>query len=145
MTDAEKYMWRCLELAQMAKDNGKTAVGSLLVRDGQIIAEGIEGEDRLPLVMSHAENIAVLKAIEKLQTRDLSDCVLYTTVEPCFMCAYLIRQMKIGKVIYGTETPAGGHSSPFPILTTDQIPSWLYQPEVIAGVLRKECEEMVGK
>lgn len=145
MSDYEFYMRRCLELAQKAKDNGKTAVGSLIVRNNLIIAKGIEGDESLPSVMSHAENIAILNAIEKLQTRDLSDCILYTTVEPCFMCTYLIRQMKISEVIYGTQTPAGGHSSPYPILTTGQISSWKTKPKVVAGILKEECEELIRK
>lgn len=143
MNTPQKYMQRCIELAAEAKKNGHTAVGSVLVSNDSIIAEGMEGDALLPKIMSHAENIALLKAIEIRGHKDLSDCILYTTVEPCFMCAYLIRQTKIKKVVYGTETPAGGYSSDYPILTAKSISSWKNVPEVIGGFLKDECENLL--
>lgn len=140
-----KYMKRCIELAAQAKSKGKTAVGSVLVLNNKIIAEAEEGEAILPDFMAHAENIVILKATNLLQTKNLSDCVLYTTVEPCFMCAYLIRNMKIKKVVYGTEAPAGGDSSKFAFLRDDSIQNWSNPPKVIAGVLREECEKILKK
>lgn len=137
-------MQRCIELATNAKSMGHPAVGAILVVDGTIIAEGKEGEEQLPQIMSHAENIAILKAIEKRESRDLSDCTLYTTVEPCFMCAYLIRQTKIKKVVYGTETSAGGDSSAYPILRAEDIEAWkMSAPKVVSGVMRQACESLL--
>jgi len=138
-------MKRCLALAKKAKENGKTAVGSLLVLEDEIITEAWEGENLLPAIMSHAENLVILKAIEKIGKEKLSSCVLYTTVEPCFMCAYLIRQTKIKQVIYGTETPAGGDSSVYPILKATEISPWSNPPLVMAGVMKKACEEILKK
>lgn len=138
-------MKRCLELAAQANSEGKAAVGSILVLKDEIIAEAREGEPGLPDFMAHAENIAILKATNLLQTKNLSDCVLYTTVEPCLMCAYLIRNMKIKKVVYGTETPAGGDSSKFAFLKDDLLANWSDPPEVISGVMREECEKILKK
>lgn len=140
-----QYMHDCLKLAQEAKENGKTPVGCVIVRDGKIIAKAMENEEGLPTVMGHAENIALLKAVEKLENRDLSDCVLYTTVEPCFMCSYLIRQLKVGVVIYGTTTPAGGHSSPYPILLAEDIKPWKKTPKVISGYMKESCQALFEK
>lgn len=136
-------MRRCLELAKEAKKNGFTAVGSVLVCGNQIIAEGREGESVLPEIMSHAENVALAKAIEKRGNKDLSDCLLYTTVEPCFMCTYLIRQTQIKKVVYGTTTPAGGDSSQYKLLRTTKISNWQNSPEIISGVLEEECKSLL--
>lgn len=139
----QKYMQRCIELAAEAKENGHTAVGSILVTNDAILAEGKEGDPLLPDPMSHAENIAILKAIQIRDHKNLSDCTLYTTVEPCFMCAYLIRQTKIQKVIFGTTTPAGGYSSDYPILLAKSISSWGRPPEVLGGFLRESCENIM--
>ena len=143
--DHEKYMERCLELAATAKYRGKTAVGSLIVRSGEIIAEGIEGDSKLPDVLSHSEALAVLAAIETTGSRDLSGCSLYTTVEPCFMCSYLIRQMRVGTVVYGVKIMgAGGASSNYPILKASDINKWAGAPVVIGGILKDECERMLS-
>lgn len=140
----EKYMHRCLELAAKAKSNSKTAVGSLIVKDGNIISEGIEGSDELPESLAHAEMIAIVNAIKHFESKDLSDCILYTTVEPCFMCSYLIRQTKIKEVVFGITTPeTGGASSEFPFLSAANIHKWYPPPNVIEGILIEECENIL--
>ncbi len=138
-------MERCLVLAQQAKTKGHTAVGALIVRGQEIIAEGQEGEEALPDMMSHAENIAILKASQRLNSTTLDHCRLYTTVEPCFMCSYLIRQTQLEAVIYGTTTPAGGDSSPYPILKAQDIGPWSKTPIVTAGILQAACEALLKK
>lgn len=138
-------MERCLALAKQAKSNGHTAVGCVIVKEGQIIAEGIEGAEKLPRLISHAENVAISEAVNTFGTKDLSNCTLYTTVEPCYMCTYLIRQTKIRKVVYGTTTPTGGDSSIFPILQTEDISIWHEAPKVIGGVLKAACDELLKK
>src|SRR5699024_5349399 len=146
MTHPKKqFMQASLKLAQTAKEKGNTPVGCTIVQNDQIIAKAMESEDSLPGIMGHAENLALLKAVKKLNTHDLSDCVLYTTVEPCFMCTYLIRQLNVGEVIYGTATPAGGHSSPYPILLAEDIKPWKKAPKVISGYMKKACEAMFKK
>lgn len=140
LKEHEKYMRRCLELAAEAKAHGKTPVGSVLVKDEKIVGEGIEGTEKLPAALAHAEVAAILEAISYLNSSDLSPCVLYTTVEPCFMCSYLIRQTKIHKVVFGIKTPGvGGASSDYPILSAKDIAKWPFTPLIIGGILEKEC------
>mgnify|MGYP003575982204 CR=1 FL=1 len=124
-------MQRCLDLAAKAKANGKTPVGAVIVRDEDIIAEGIEGGPELPSPLAHAEVVAIINAIDKLGSKDLSGCVLYTNVEPCLMCSYLIRQTKISKVVYGKEAgEIGGARGKFPILISNSIAKWGEPPIV---------------
>ncbi|MGH2643527.1 MAG: deaminase [Chitinophagaceae bacterium] len=142
----EKYMNHCLELAAIAKEKGKTAVGSIIVKDRKVIAAGSEGAEDLPDIMAHAEIIAIINAIKYTGSEDLSTCTLYTTVEPCFMCSYLIRKTKIKKIIFGAKTnDTGGVSSSFPILRSGKITCWSEPPQVIEGILREECEKMLEK
>jgi tRNA(adenine34) deaminase len=136
----EKYMQRCLELADEAKAHGKAPVGSVIVKEGKIIGEGIEGTEKLPAILAHAEVAAVLQAISNTDSNDLSECTLYTTVEPCFMCSYLIRQTKISKVVFGIRTPGvGGVSSGYPFLPAKDIAKWPSVPLIIEGILKREC------
>lgn len=140
----KKYMQRCLELARQAKALGYTAVGSLIVKDDKVIGEGCEGAESLPEMMKHAELAAIITAKSHQNSQYLEKCTLYTTVEPCFMCAYLIRQSRISRVVYGIPTPeVGGASSEFPFLTSAEFTKWPEPPEVVSGVLAEACEALL--
>lgn len=139
--DDKKYMKRCLELSRIAKSAGSYPVGSVMVRNDEIIAEGFEGENTVPAPVAHAEIVAVLKAIDKLGTRKLNDCILYTTKEPCFMCSYLIRQSDIKGVVFASPAgDIGGATSSYPILTSGSIKNWPEPPFIKSGVMQEEYE-----
>lgn len=140
------FMQRCLELAANAKRNGKTAVGAVVTKDNVIVAEGMEGDNSLPSLLSHAEIVAIVEAVKKLGTKDLSDCVLYTTVEPCLMCSYTIRETRIARVVFGTKAgEIGGVYSSYPLLTATAVSRWQTPVEVDGGFLEKECLQLLQK
>jgi tRNA(adenine34) deaminase len=139
----EEFMRRCIQLARHAKVQGNTAVGSVVVFDGKIVGEGVEQLPAGNILTGHAEVLACQQAIETLKVRRLEKATLYTTAEPCFMCSYVIRQCRIAKVVYGTETAMiGGVTSSFPILTTLGLNAWKPAPQVIGGVLAEECRRL---
>lgn len=143
-TDHILFMRQCLRLAGNAKRNGKTGVGSIIVKDNKIISEGEEGAPELPRPLAHAELLAIAQASRLLGTTDLSDCILYTTVEPCVMCSYVIRNMRIGHVVIGTPTTGlGGVSSKYPILIADDIAAWGKPPAVVLNILEDECRKAI--
>jgi tRNA(adenine34) deaminase len=112
----------------------------VVVRHGQIIAEGIESVRAQQDVTWHAEIDAVRKACQTLRTLDLKNCTLYTNVEPCVMCAYAIRQTGISQVVIGMETDSlGGVSSACAILSDPPIPGWGSPPAIVTDILREEC------
>jgi tRNA(adenine34) deaminase len=142
-TNHEHFMRRCLDLAVEARDQGNTPVGSVVAVDGTIIGEGAETLPAGSSITGHAEIIACQAALDATGRRDLSGAVLYTTAEPCFMCAYAIRQFRIGLVVYGTETPVvGGVTSIHPILSDPALERWRPAPAVIGGLMREECERL---
>lgn len=137
----ERYMRRCIELAETAKRRGDTPVGSVVVLDDEIVGEGIEGLPTSLDLTAHAEVIACQAAVDRIGSRRLTGASLYTTAEPCFMCSYVIRQSRIALVVYGVETPeVGGVTSAMPILTGPQLAHWSAPPEIVGGVLRDSCE-----
>lgn len=69
----EQMMCRCCELGKIAQENGDAPVGSLIVKNGEIIAEGIESVKLKNDPTAHAEIEAVRLACQKLETLDLSD------------------------------------------------------------------------
>ena len=146
MTDIKKYeslMRRCIELAKIAKERGDSPVGSIIVKDEQIVAEGIEGGTTHKDVTFHAEIVAVRNATASLGKTDLSDCFMVTTHEPCIMCSYVIRHYKIGLIIVGITTgEIGGYSSALPVLLDRTISKWTTPPKIIDKILEQECKEL---
>jgi len=139
----ETYMKTCLELGQQALESGNPPVGAILVYQGQIIGEGIENGKTTGDITNHAEIEAVRDAIRKGNQTLLAESVMYTTHEPCIMCAYVIRHHKIPRIVFGSSVPdIGGHSSKFNILSTEEVPKWGTQPQVIAGVCKDDCEAL---
>lgn len=113
---------RCKELAKLAATKGDAEVGSVIVNSGKIIAEGIESVKAEKDPTAHAEIIAVRLACQTLNTLDLSDCILYTNVEPCWMCSYAIRQTKISQIVFATQNEkVGGISSEFRVLVSENL------------------------
>jgi tRNA(adenine34) deaminase len=130
-TDIHKpFMDRCLELGMMAMLEGESPVGSVVVRDGQIIGEGYEKSRQLKDVTRHAEVIAILDAGQKNESCE--GATLYSNVEPCILCSYVVRHYKIAKVVFSKYCgELGGTNEDMSVLTTDKISKWAEPPVVI--------------
>jgi tRNA(adenine34) deaminase len=136
-------MRRCLELAAVARGRGDTPVGSVVVLDGAIVGEAAETLPTGPSVTGHAEILACQDALDRARRGDLAGAVLYTTAEPCVMCSFVIRRLRVALVVYGVETPLiGGVTSAHPILTDPALDPWRPAPLVVGGVLRDDCERL---
>lgn len=139
----ETLMLECIRLARIAKGRGDTPVGSVIAQNGHIVSEGIEGGKTHKDITFHAEIEAIRNAVKFLDKTDLSDCIMVTTHEPCIMCSYVIRHHKIKQIIIGLTVPdVGGYSSAYPILKDISVIKWIPAPEVITGILEKECREI---
>ena len=98
--DYELYMRRAIEIA---RGNPDAPFGCVIVdgRTGEILAEGLNDAEKSPIL--HGETAAVMDLFDRRPDADLSGVVLYTTAEPCPMCAGAILWSGILRVVYGTS------------------------------------------
>jgi len=82
----DQFMKRAVQLAIENVKEGGGPFGALLVKDGEVIAEGVNELHIKYDVSGHAELLAIRRAQEKLQTNDLSGYIMYASGEPCPMC-----------------------------------------------------------
>ena len=126
------YMRLCENLAVAAAEKGNAPVGAIIVKDEEILSEAEEAGKSRNDITCHAEIEVLRIAVRKLKSTDLSECILFTTHEPCIMCSYAIRFYKIKKVVYRNPVDyLGGISSSMPLLTTDDVPPHWSKPPVI--------------
>jgi tRNA(adenine34) deaminase len=133
-------MRRCLELARQALESGDTPVGAIVVREGRILGEGVESVHARRDVTAHAEILALRAASERLASIDLAGCTLYTSIEPCVMCAYAVRLARVTVVVSGASVdPAGAGLR---LLANPATPATRPVPEIVSGVLADDCLAM---
>lgn len=102
------YMEKALELATLASQMGDVPVGSIIVKDSTIIAEGYNLKENSKDPTMHAELIALKNAVVKTGDWRLNECTLYSTLEPCIMCAGAIVHYRIKRVVFGVSEPKFG-------------------------------------
>ncbi|MEL6923208.1 MAG: nucleoside deaminase [Bacteroidota bacterium] len=83
----EYFMQRAIRMAEKGMNrNAGGPFGCVIVKDGEIIAEGHNRVTSTNDPTAHAEVVAIRKACRKLKSFQLTDCIIYTSCEPCPMC-----------------------------------------------------------
>ncbi|MFC5412819.1 nucleoside deaminase [Larkinella bovis] len=116
MFDDEYFMGMALALAESAFEEGEIPVGAVVVGRNRIIAKGYNQTERLTDVTAHAELLALTAAEQYLNSKYLTDCTLYVTLEPCAMCAGALAWAQIGRIVIGAPDPKRGYSNVQPSL-----------------------------
>jgi len=107
MTDSD-YMREALREASLAAEAGEMPVGCVVVRDGAIVARAHNECEAQRDATAHAELLAIRRAGAATGDWRLKDCTLYTTLEPCPMCAGAIVQARVGRLVFGAQDPGQG-------------------------------------
>ncbi|MDX1677930.1 tRNA adenosine(34) deaminase TadA [Arsukibacterium sp.] len=136
MTD-QQWMARALELASIAEQAGEVPVGAVIVKDGQLIAEGYNQMISLHDPSAHAEMLAVRQAGQQLQNYRLTDCTLYVTLEPCSMCAGMLVHSRLSRLVFGARDYKTGAAGS--VMNLVQHPQLNHQLEVTGGVMAEQC------
>ncbi|WP_047983511.1 tRNA adenosine(34) deaminase TadA [Ornithinibacillus californiensis] len=138
----EYYMNIAIEQAEKAKKINEVPIGAIIVYKDEVIASGFNVREQVQETLSHAELIAIQEANKKIGSWRLEDCTLYVTLEPCPMCAGAIVQSRIKRVVYGATDPKAGCAGTLMNLLDDD--RFNHQVEVTAGVLEKECSQLLS-
>lgn len=103
MNSHEEYMNQAIEIANIAKENGGVAIGAVLVDSisGLVVSTGGSMVAITHDPTAHAEVTAIRKAAEMLETDDLFDLTLYSTLEPCHMCLSAAAWARIPRIYFG--------------------------------------------
>jgi len=140
----EHYMRRCVELARRALVTSDAPVGALVVSNDSVIAEGVESVKARRDVTGHAEIEAVRATCERLGSLNLTGCTLYTSVEPCVMCAYAIRLARVSIVVTGARSSDAERAlNGWLVLTSADILPDRPPPALVRDVLSRECHAVL--
>lgn len=103
MKSHEEYMDQAIEIARLAKSNGGVAIGAILVdnRTGLVAASGGSMVAVTHDPTAHAEINAIRKVAAMLESDDLFNFTLYSTLEPCHMCLSAAAWARIPRVLFG--------------------------------------------
>jgi tRNA(Arg) A34 adenosine deaminase TadA len=103
MNNDKKLLVRALDIAMEGIQKGGGPFGAVITRKGEIIAGAYNEVVNTNDPTAHAEIVAIRKACRSTGTRDLSDCTLYASCEPCPMCLGAIYWSGIKKVFYASD------------------------------------------
>jgi tRNA(adenine34) deaminase len=138
MPDYEQFMREALKEAQMGLGEGEVPIGAVAVKDGRIIARGHNRRNQMTDITRHAEMECIHDLSKSLDGNfDLSDIIIYSTLEPCAMCSGAMIHYGVKNVIYGEKDLVNGAAgSKYDFLKQAHI-------NITAGVLRDECRDIL--
>jgi tRNA(adenine34) deaminase len=130
-----------LDLALGARDRDEVPVGAVVVLDGRVIGRGSNRTRRGADPSAHAELLALRAAARAAGAQRLPGAVLYSTVEPCFMCAGAALHARVARVVFGVRDPKfGGCVSLGQVLS---LPRANHRAELTEGVLADEARDVL--
>ena len=106
--ERERFMARAFELRRMAVERGDQAFGAVVVRDGQVLGEGVSAVLTTPDPTAHGEIQAIRDAARRLGTPQLAGSELYTTFRPCPMCETAAHWAGVARVYHGEAITDAG-------------------------------------
>jgi tRNA(adenine34) deaminase len=132
---------RAIELAHEAERHGNLPIGAVICLDGAIISEGMNAIWKPALDITRHAEMEALRAVPHALWIHSRDMTLYTTLEPCMMCAGALLQAQLGRVVFGAADPYGGSQlgqSPLAPFFQEQLGlvKW------VGPVLADECDPL---
>jgi tRNA(Arg) A34 adenosine deaminase TadA len=107
MSDESRFLCEAIELAHANIANGGRPFGAVVVKDGEVVATGVNEIHSTNDPTAHAELTALRAAGRKLGSPNLEGCAVYASGHPCPMCMAAMRMAGIGKVAYAYSNEDG--------------------------------------
>jgi len=137
----EQWMARAIAAARDAEALGEIPVGACVVSENKLLAVSGNRTRTDGDPTAHAEVVALRAAAKVLGNYRLTDAVVYSTIEPCAMCAGALIQARVRRLVYGArDERAGAVESRFRICDSEFLN---HRMELTTGVLEKECRELM--
>ncbi|GAK86923.1 tRNA-specific adenosine-34 deaminase [Vibrio ponticus] len=137
----EQFMRRAMTLAAQAEQEGEVPVGAVLVKDGEVIAEGWNQSIGRHDATAHAEVQALRKAGQLLENYRLLDTTLYVTLEPCPMCAGALLHSRVKRIVFGAPDLKAGAAGT--VLNLFEHQAAYHYATIERGLLEDECREQL--
>ncbi len=139
----EHFMHVALDAARLAVENDEVPIGACVVDEsGNVLAVSGNRTRTDCDPTAHAEIVVLREAAKKIGNYRLTECSVYTTIEPCAMCAGALVQARVKRLIYGSvDERFGAVESVFEICTSSSLN---HQMEIVSGILKDECRDLIS-
>jgi len=134
-------MREALAFARIAYAEQEVPIGAVLVRDGRMAGRGRNRRERLADPTHHAEIEAIREAAQDAGSWRLDGTTLYTTVEPCAMCAGAAVNARIARIVFGCADPKAGYCGTLGDIPRDARLN--HRCDVEGGLLAGESAELL--
>ena len=130
------FMKEALKEAQKAATVNEVPIGAVIVADERIVARTHNQVELLRDPTAHAELLAITAASNHFNSKYLTNCTLYVTLEPCTMCSGALYWSHMKRVVFGASDPKKGYQA---------FSSSILHPktEVLQNILATESNELL--
>ncbi len=137
----EHWMRQALDAARDAQKRDEVPIGTCIVIDGTLLSVSGNRTRTDCDPTAHAEIVALRNASKIIGNYRLTDAVVYSTIEPCAMCAGALIQARVKRLVYGArDERAGAVESHFGICSTEFLN---HRIEITSRVLEDECRMLM--
>ena len=143
MFDADEFwMQTAIRAAARARDAGEVPIGACLIdKNGELLASAGNRTITDSDPTAHAEILILREAAGKIGNYRLTETTVYTTIEPCAMCAGALVNARIKRLVFGAHDPRfGAVESVFRLCDTSSLN---HRIEIKSGVLADECKKLM--
>ena len=137
----DHFMREALRQAARAHEADEVPVGAVVVHEGRVIARDFNRVETLKDATAHAEMLSLTAAEAAIGDWRLTGCTLYSTKEPCPMCAGAIVHCRVDRVVFGMADPKGGAAGG--ALNLLHLPTLNHQCEITSGVREEDCRQLI--
>jgi tRNA(adenine34) deaminase len=137
----KKFMMEALKLAEFATSLGEVPVGAVVVVDQEIVGFGFNRRELRSSCIEHAEMNALSEASKNLGRWRLMEATVYSTLEPCLMCAGAMIHARIHRLVYGAADPKFGAIESLYAVASDQRLNHRFH--AMGGILANESRQLL--